>query len=496
MPRSTDMPRSPDISRRCRRSLAALLAVVAIAGAGCGNRRPMEEAFVEAGSVGLSPDEAASGDTGPGGSASGVDGGGGGLGADDGSISGTGDVLGGDAASTAEGAGTTGGSAEGGSTGDGAAAEGSGAAAGPAKYDKGASDTSIRFGSVSALTGLVPDFMQPRGARAYFKFRNAQGGVNGRQMELLIYDDQWDVTRNAALTRQAVQNDGVFAFVANFSPLASHGGLAFIEENKIPVVGGDMINLRTWGKSPNYYPESYLESVAGGRLAGRVAADNGCTRVAGLSLSADESRSWIDAFLQGLKDRGVSDFVYRADVSLAETDYTPYVASMRSAKADCFTMGGETSHFVRLRRAMSQQGYQARGIMPSSAYDPRYVDDAPGSEGDFAVVQYDILENKGSNPAVAEFVTNASRFEPGMKQNGYSLLAWVSAKIAAEAITRMGNEITRDRLFETLNAFSNYDNGITPLLTFREGPHQGATCGNLIKLAGGTWTMAKRNLCL
>src|SRR5579884_961227 len=80
---------------------------------------------------------------------------------------------------------------------------------GPTRYDQGADDHEIKFASISSLTGLVPDFMQPRGARAYFKYVNALGGVNGRKLTLLIYDDQWDVTRNAALTRQALESDKV-----------------------------------------------------------------------------------------------------------------------------------------------------------------------------------------------------------------------------------------------------------------------------------------------
>lgn len=368
---------------------------------------------------------------------------------------------------------------------------------GPARYDEGASDTDIKFGSVSSLTGLFNDFMLPQGARGYFKFVNSQGGVNGRKLSLLLYDDQWDVTRNAALTRQAVESDKVFAFVANMAPLSSHGGMPYLEARNIPVIGGDMIDLKNWGKNPMYYPQSYLESVVGGRLNGRWAKELGCKKVAGITLAVDESRSFINSFEQGMEDVGLGKMVYKADVSFAETDYTPYAATAKSRGADCMTMGGESSNYIRLVKSAQQQDYHPKFIWPSALYDPTFFNGTKGNhEGHSGFVQYDIFENAPTNPAVKEFVDNMGRFEKGVKQSGFTLLAWVSGKIAVEALRRMGNTVTRQNMIDTLNSLKNYDNGITPPLSYQPGPHQATTCGNLVQIVDERYVLKKKHVCL
>lgn len=107
------------------------------------------------------------------------------------------------------------------------------------------------------------------------------------------------------------------AFVPNFAPLSSPDGVVDMEQHGMPLIGGDLINLKSCGRSHLYYPQSYLESVAGGRLAGRWAVEIGRRRVVVASLSADES---VDEELRGGDARpGRPAVRVRPDVSLAET---------------------------------------------------------------------------------------------------------------------------------------------------------------------------------
>lgn len=379
---------------------------------------------------------------------------------------------------------------------DSAPVSGPAGAAGPKAYDQGVSDTEIKFAAVTSTSGLANDLWNPQGARAYFKYLNSKGGVNGRKLSVVLYDDQFDVTRQAAYVRQANESDKVFAFVFTGGPLSAHGGQAYIEQHKIAVVGGDTSDPVTWGKSPFYYPQSYLESGSGGRLAGRFMGELGCKKPVGLTLNAEAARAWTTSAKQGLNDVGIADYAYFAELGLAETDYTPYVARAKSSGGDCITFAGFYSNFNRLHKAMSQQNYDAKIVFPSSAYDSNFVEGSKGSnDGDYAVVQYDLLENT-ANPAIREFVEMAKRFEPNMRQHGYTLQAWVSGKIAAEALQRMGDNLTRANLVTTLDSMTDYQTGIVPPVTFRPGPKPGSPCGNVIQLQGTAWSMVKKNFCL
>lgn len=470
------------IRRRSRRGASARLwigacATLALFGSGCGNRVPGETTLqatpdggvVVAGSELGGADSSQAADP-----AAGVQ---------PGDPSGDAGGTPGDPAAAAPGAAPT----------EGAAAGPSG---GPAKYDQGASDSEITFGSVSSITGVL-EAVRPEAARAYFKLINERGGVNGRKLNLRIYDDTWDVARHAALVRQAFEQDKVFAFTANFGILTDHGGRAYLESKNIPVIGGDLVDTRFWGASSMAFPHGELEAVAGGRLAGRFAASQGCKRVAAQSYNIDESTGWAAAFKQGLADGGVSGgFVYEGQNSLAETDFTSYALAIKQAKADCVTAGQFDTHTLRLREALENAGIHPRFVQPSTFYSP-VLPPSGLFEGDFGVLPTDILENTG-NPAIAELNQNIYRLEPGLrnKMNGWGLSAWASAKLTVEALKRAGNNLTRDNLISVLTSGDKFETGISPAISFKSGANSGSSCATVVQITGKGFRTAKGNFCL
>lgn len=365
------------------------------------------------------------------------------------------------------------------------------------KYDQGVSDTEVKFASVSSVTGVYVDLFVPRGARAYFKYVNSLGGINGRKLSMVIYDDQWDPTRHAALVRQAFDDDKVFAFVANQAPFSSHGGQAFMEKNRIPVIGGDVIDFRTWTKSPMYYPHIYMESVTGARIAGRYAVEQlGCKKVAGFAMAVDESRGWRDNFGVGVKDRNGEGLVYAADISFAETDYTPYVAAAKSKGADCITVGAGAPNFIRTQKAAEQQGYKPKYIWTAAGYDPEYLKTAGSlAEGSYFMIPVHPLEDD-ADPSVKEFKAAAAKFEPGMKASAYAATAWSAARIAGEVVRRMGDNLTRENALKTLNELKDFATGLVPPVSFTNDNHPDPTCGNIVQARGGTFVPVTLGVCL
>lgn len=470
-------------------SVVVVCLTVSLIAAACGNRTPGETSLATGGSVAT---DNGVGATDP---ASGMD---------------VGDSGGAPVEDLEPGAGpeSTGGGESAGPSGDGVAASdsaaaatgpgstGDGAPAGPATYDQGAGDSEITFGSVSSITGVL-EAVRPEAARAYFKLINERGGVNGRTLNLRIYDDQWDVARHAALVRQAFEQDKVFAFTGNFGILTDHGANAYVESKNIPVIGGDLVDTKFWGASPMAFPHGELEAVAGGRLGGRFAAAQGCKRVAAQSYNIEESTGWAKAFEQGLADAGVSGgFVYEGQNSLAETDFTSYALAIKQSDADCVTAGQFDTHTLRLRQAMENAGIRPLMVQPSTFYSP-LLPSSGLHDGDFGVLPTDILENN-ANPAIAEINENIYRLEPGLrgKMNGWALSAWASAKLAVEAVRRAGNNLTRENLVSVLQSGDTFDTGISPPISFASGPKTGSKCATIIQISGDSFRTVKGNSCL
>src|ERR1041384_1744336 len=88
------------------------------------------------------------------------------------------------------------------------------ALAGPAlaqkKYDTGASDTEIKIGNTCFYTGPASSYGTiGKAMAAYYRMVNDQGGVNGRKIAFISYDDAYSPPKTVEQTRRLVEQDGV-----------------------------------------------------------------------------------------------------------------------------------------------------------------------------------------------------------------------------------------------------------------------------------------------
>ena len=85
---------------------------------------------------------------------------------------------------------------------------GPGASYAQKKYDPGASDTSIKIGNTESYSGPASAFsVIGRAQAAYFKMINDQGGINGRKISLIQYDDAYSPPKAVEQVRKLVEDD-------------------------------------------------------------------------------------------------------------------------------------------------------------------------------------------------------------------------------------------------------------------------------------------------
>ncbi len=78
--------------------------------------------------------------------------------------------------------------------------------------DPGVTSTSVLLGGTVPLTGEAAAFgAVGAGAKAYFDHVNSKGGVHGRKISYIFYDDAYNPAQTVQLTRRLVEQDGVFA---------------------------------------------------------------------------------------------------------------------------------------------------------------------------------------------------------------------------------------------------------------------------------------------
>src|SRR5437588_5620455 len=113
---------------------------------------------------------------------------------------------------------------------------GSGGGGGSSASTPGVTDTAVTIGSTQPLTGpAAPGYSEiAPAAKAYFDYVNANGGVNGRKINLKYVDDAYNPTQTVTLTKQLVLQDKVFATVGSLGTPTHTKVVDFLNSSRVP----------------------------------------------------------------------------------------------------------------------------------------------------------------------------------------------------------------------------------------------------------------------
>lgn len=111
------------------------------------------------------------------------------------------------------------------------------AESGPNVVSQGVTDDTVKIGTISLVSGAFAFIGQPAydGFRACVARLNAQGGVQGRQVEIIAYDDQYDAATGKATMERFVEQDKVFLLASLFGNIVEPS-LDYLKEKGIPII--------------------------------------------------------------------------------------------------------------------------------------------------------------------------------------------------------------------------------------------------------------------
>src|SRR5713101_6130343 len=211
----------------------------------------------------------------------------------------------------------------------------------------GVTETEIKIGSTTSLSGPVSALgVQARCQEAYFRMINEQGGIAGRQIKYIYYDDAFNPAKTVEQTRRLIEGDNV-AFLFNMLGTAPNSAVVkYINSNKVPhlflSVNGDK-----WGDYQNYpwtmgfAPSSRTEAQVFAKYALSQKPD---AKFALLYQNDDLGKDYVNGLRDVLGAR--YDSLVKA-VSYEVTDPTidSQIVSLRTTNADVL-ISGVTAKFA------------------------------------------------------------------------------------------------------------------------------------------------------
>ncbi len=322
----------------------------------------------------------------------------------------------------------------------------------------GVTPAAVTVGQSAAFTGPAAQLgIQMRdGMKAYFDHVNAQGGVNGRKIQLVTRDDQYESKLAADNTKKLIDEDRVFALIGYVGTPTSAASLPIFTEAKVPFIGpftgAELLrapfNRYIFNVRASYFDETdkiveQLLTVGMKRFA--VFYQNDAYGQAGLA-----------GMEKAVKARG-GEIVARSTVERNTVEVAKAVGEIAPKSPDAIVMVSAYKSIAAFVRAMKKRGYNGQ-FHNVSFVGSKALSDELGADGQGVVISQVVpFPWSQAAPVVREFTDLAVKAKVDV--NFSSMEGFLVARVFVEGLKRAGKAPTRENLVTALESMRDTDFG-------------------------------------
>ncbi|HEY7916507.1 MAG TPA: ABC transporter substrate-binding protein [Acidimicrobiales bacterium] len=354
----------------------------------------------------------------------------------------------------------------------------------------GITSNSIHVGNVSTLAigGLFKGALV--GTQAYAAYVNSQGGVNGRHIVVDSSDDNYTGTGNKQGTQAAITNDA--ALVGGFSTFDSFGGTVLAQNPGVPDVT-QVLDLST-NALPNVYSPAPLEGGwQEGALQyfktkfGSAPLQKVGTLVANLPSPA---KDWAGE--KYVMEKVGYKVIYEQTYGETQFDFTPNVVAMKDAGVKVLFVDQMAEVYASaLLKNLVQQDFHPIVVLGAATYSTALI---PAAGGPAAVngsyfdqnASLYLGEDQAAIPAVGTFLHWVQVVSPGFKPDLFTLYAWNSASLFAQALKNAGTDPSRGSILQALSKITSY-NGNNIITTSNPTARTTSNCYLVGRVVNSQW---------
>jgi ABC-type branched-subunit amino acid transport system substrate-binding protein len=234
------------------------------------------------------------------------------------------------------------------------------------KYDTGASDTEIKLGNIVPYSGPASAYGAVGKAQAgYFKMINDKGGINGRKINFISYDDAYSPPKAVEQTRKLVESDEVLLM---FSALGTPSNTAihkYMNAKKVP-----QLFLATgatkWNDPKNFpWTMGYLPSYQSeGRIyAQYLMKEKAGAKVGVLYQNDDFGKDYLKGLRDGFADKS-SSIVIEDSYELTEPTVDSHIVKIKAANPDVVVIFATPKFAAQTIKKIAELGWKPTMIVP------------------------------------------------------------------------------------------------------------------------------------
>jgi branched-chain amino acid transport system substrate-binding protein len=332
------------------------------------------------------------------------------------------------------------------------------------KYDSGASDTEIKIGQTVPFSGPASAYATIGKAQAaYIKMINDQGGVNGRKINLIQYDDAYSPPKAVEQVRKLIESDEVLLTFQIIGTPSNAAVQKYLNVKKVPQLFAatgaskftDPKNFPwTLGFNPNYFVE--------GRIYGQYVLKNYPNAKVGVLYQNDDlGKDYLNGLKAGLGDRAASMIVAEASYEVADPTVDSQILKLKDAGVDLLFSASTPKQAAQAIKKNAELGWHPVHIVDINATSVGAVLQPAGLEASKGVISV----NYGKDPLDPTWKDDAgmknyfdfmAKYYPeGDKNSSFNTYGYSTTQLLIHVLKQCGDDLTRDNVLKQATNLKN-----------------------------------------
>jgi branched-chain amino acid transport system substrate-binding protein len=334
------------------------------------------------------------------------------------------------------------------------------------KYDTGATDTEIKIGQTVPFSGPASAYSSIGKAQAaYFKMINEQGGINGRKINLIQYDDAYSPPKAVEQVRKLVESDEVLLTFQIVGTPSNAAVQKYLNSKKVPQLFAatgaskftDPKNFPwTLGFNPNYQTE--------GRIYGQYILKNHPDAKIGILYQNDDlGRDYLTGIKAGLGDKAAKMIVAEASYEVTDPTIDSQVLKIKDAGADLFFSASTPKQAAQAIKKIAEVGWHPIQIVDINATSVGAVLQPAGLEAAKGLISTNYGKDPSDpqwkdDPGMKHYFDFMAKYYPeGDKNSNFNTYGYSTAQLMAHVLKQCGDDLTRENVMKQATNLKNVE---------------------------------------
>jgi len=334
------------------------------------------------------------------------------------------------------------------------------------KYDTGASDTEIKIGQTVPFSGPASVYASiGKTQAAYIKMINDQGGINGRKINLIQYDDAYSPPKAVEQVRKLVEGDEVLLTFQVIGTPSNAAVQKYLNAKKVPQLYAATGASRfsdpknapwTIGFNPNYFVEGHIYGQY-------ILKEHPGAKIGVLYQNDDLGKDYLNGLKAGLGDKAASMIVAEASYEVSDPTIDSQILKIKDAGADLFFSASTPKQAAQAIRKIHELDWHPVHIVDINASPVSATLKPAGLEASKGVISVNYGKDPADptwkdDPGLKKYFAFMEKYYPeGDKLNTVNTYGYSTAQLLVYTLKMCGDDLTRENVMRQATSLKNVE---------------------------------------